>query len=59
MAKIVIQHIREKCGLSTIVSFKLLASARVICNIVYVQAQGRIHRELHRENRFLSKLILF
>ena len=41
-----------------VVSFKLLASARVICNIVCVQVRGRIHRELHHENQFLSKLIL-
>jgi hypothetical protein len=41
-----------------VVSFKLLASARVICNIVYVQVQGQIHRELRHENQFLSKSIL-
>jgi hypothetical protein len=42
-----------------IVSFKLLASARVVCNIVYVQVKGQIHKKLRRENKFLSKLIIF
>jgi hypothetical protein len=42
-----------------IVSFKLLASARVVCNIVYVQVRGQIHKKLRRENKFLSKLIIF
>jgi hypothetical protein len=41
-----------------VVSFKLLASAQVICNIVCVQVQGQIHRELRHENQFLSKSIL-
>jgi hypothetical protein len=34
----------------TVVSFKILASARIVCNIVYVQVQGRIYRELCYEN---------
>ena len=41
------------------VNFKVLASARVVCNIVYVQVQSRIYKELCCENKFLSKLILF
>jgi len=32
------------------VQILILASARIVCNIVYVQVRGRIHRELRCEN---------
>jgi hypothetical protein len=35
-----------------VVIFKILSSARIVCNIVCVQVRGRIHRELHIENNF-------
>jgi hypothetical protein len=34
----------------TVVSFKLLTSARIVYNIVYVKVRGRIHRELCCKN---------
>jgi hypothetical protein len=39
-----------KPRLSHVVSFKVLACARIVCNIVCVQVQGRIHRELCCKN---------
>jgi hypothetical protein len=33
-----------------VVSFKLLASTRIVCNIVYMQVRGQIHRKLCCEN---------
>ena len=44
-------------SVASVVNFKLLVSAQVLCNIVCVQVGGRIHRELYCENKFLSKLI--
>jgi hypothetical protein len=41
------------------VKILILASAWIVCNIVYVQVRCRIHRELCCKNRFLFKLILF
>jgi hypothetical protein len=32
------------------VQILILASAQIVCNIVYVQVQGRIHRELRCKN---------
>jgi hypothetical protein len=33
-----------------VVQILILASARIVCNIVYVQVRDRIHRELCCEN---------
>jgi hypothetical protein len=30
----------------TVVQILILASARIVCNIVYVQVRDRIHREM-------------
>jgi hypothetical protein len=37
-------------SLPLIVQILILSSTRIICNIVYVQLQGRIHRELNKNN---------
>jgi hypothetical protein len=33
-----------------VVQILILASARIVCNIVYVQVRDRIHRELRCKN---------
>jgi hypothetical protein len=37
-------------GCPAVVSFKLLASTRIVCNIVYVQVRCQIHRKLRCKN---------
>jgi hypothetical protein len=33
-------------GMNTVVQILILASARIVCNIVYVKVRDRIHREM-------------
>jgi hypothetical protein len=37
-------------GSNDVVQILILASARIVCNIVYVQVRDRIHRELRCKN---------
>jgi hypothetical protein len=41
---------RVTSGLAADVQILILASAQIVCNIVYVQVRDRIHRELRCKN---------
>jgi hypothetical protein len=40
----------ERQPINVVVQILILASARIVCNIVYVQVRDRIHRELRCKN---------